>query len=305
MTRPRTGAAGRLPNLVIAGVAKAGTTSLFNYLGQHPDIGTSDVKELRYFTPLRFGGDLDPIETYTAHFTGCEAHRYALEATPGYFYGGRPLARALRETCPHVRVVVSLRAPEDRCWSWFGFVKSRLRIPKEMSFAEYLDRCEELHLAGVDGEVENQAFWGLGAGCYATWLGPWRDEFGDRFRIVFFDDLVDDPGAVVTSLCAWLGLDTGPVAEFGFAVDNRTAQYRNRTLQRTAVRVNRRAEPFFHGHPGLKRALRQAYYLVNQPDFDPTMPADQRARLKSFYRPHNERLRSQLSSMGLTMPATW
>ena len=49
MTEPR------LPNLVIAGVPKAGTTSLFNYLAQHPDICPSDVKETRYFEPLRYG----------------------------------------------------------------------------------------------------------------------------------------------------------------------------------------------------------------------------------------------------------
>ncbi len=46
----------RVPNLVIVGVVKSGTTSLFNYLSQHPDICPSDVKETRYFDPLRFGG---------------------------------------------------------------------------------------------------------------------------------------------------------------------------------------------------------------------------------------------------------
>ena len=44
---------GRLPNLLVAGVSRGGTTSMFHYLGQHSEVGTSDVKELRYFTPLR------------------------------------------------------------------------------------------------------------------------------------------------------------------------------------------------------------------------------------------------------------
>jgi hypothetical protein len=43
----------KLPNLIIAGAQKAGTSSLFWYLAQHPQICASDRKELRYFTPRR------------------------------------------------------------------------------------------------------------------------------------------------------------------------------------------------------------------------------------------------------------
>lgn len=294
----------RLPNLVIAGVSKAGTTSLFHYLGQHPDIGTSDVKELRYFTPLRYGEQPEPIETYAAHFKACETERYALEATPGYFYGGERLARGMDDVLPGVRVLVSLRSPVDRCWSWFGFVKSRLRIPKEMTFEAYLDRCEELHRAGVDGDIENQPFWGMGGGCYAQWLDAWTETFGDRFRIVFFDDLVRDPESVTASACEWLGLDPDPVGTFEFAVDNKTEPYRNKQLQNVAVRVNRRAESFFHKHQDVKRWLRRGYYSVNRAHTD-TMPPEMRARLDEFYRPHNERLADQLAALGLTLPHGW
>ena len=297
--------AGRLPNLVIAGVSKAGTTSMFHYLGQHPDVGTSDVKEVRYFTPLRYGEELDPIDSYTAHFKGLERHPYALEATPGYFYGGRSLARGLNATCPGAHVLVSLRAPEDRCWSWFGFVKSRLRIPKEMTFESYLDRCEELHRAGLDGLVENQPFWGLGGGCYAQWMDAWTKELGERFRVIFFEDLVSDPAAVVTSICEWLDLDTGPVGRFQFTVDNKTQQYRNKSLQRAAVVVNRRAERLFHNHQAVKRILRRGYYSVNRAPTGPAMSPATRARLSDFYRPHNARLMEQLAEMGLNLPPSW
>ncbi len=295
----------RLPNLVIAGVSKAGTTSLFHYLGKHPDIGTSDVKELRYFTPLRYGRALEPIESYTSHFQGCERDRYALEATPGYFYGGKPLARGIADTCPGVHVLVSLRSPVDRCWSWFGFVKSRMRIPKEMTFEDYVDRCEELHHAGVDGALENQPFWGLGGGCYANWLDAWVDELGERFRVVFFDDLVADPRAVVTSICTWLDLDTDPVDDFQFAVDNKTQQYRNKALQAVAVRVNRRTERFFHTHQQTKRVLRSGYYAVNRARTQPGMSPVMRTRLEDFFRPYNERLAGQLTGLGLSLPASW
>lgn len=289
---------------MIAGVSKAGTTSLFHYLGQHPDIGTADLKELRYFTPLRYGLPLEPLDGYTAHFAGCVDRRYALEATPGYFYGGAALAQGLTETCPDVRVVVSLRSPVDRCWSWFGFVKSRLRIPREMGFDEYVDRCRRLHELGVDDTVENQPYWGLGGGCYARWWDAWHDALGDRLKVVLFEDLVADPEAVVESLCRWLGLDTAPVAGFEFAVDNRTEQYRHENLQKVAVGVNRRAEAFFHQHQGVKRVLRRAYYAANRAPSERMSPTA-RARLQEFYRPHNLRLAGQLAGVGVTLPEPW
>jgi hypothetical protein len=296
---------GRLPNLVIAGVSKAGTTSLFNYLGQHPEIGTSDVKELRYFSPLRHGGTLEPIETYTRHFRDCLHTRYALEATPGYFYGGSAVARALSQTCPDVRVIVSLRSPPERCWSWYRFVKSRLRIPRDMGFEDYLDRCAELHRAGVDGTVENQPFWGLGGGCYARWLDAWSQELGDRLRIVFFEDLAADPGGLVGSLLAWAGLDPEPLASLQFTAENQTVQYRSKALQQVAVRLNRRSERFFRRHVAAKRMLRSTYWAFNRAPEERGLPAASRARLDDFYAPHNERLDRQLAALGIVVPRGW
>ena len=305
MARVTTKTQARLPNLVIIGVSKAGTTSLFHYLGQHPDVCTSDLKELRYFSPLRYGEPLAPLETYKAHFSHCGQQTYVMEATPGYFYGGGPLAKGLNQTCPSAHALVSLRAPEDRCWSWFQFVKSRTRIPKDMTFEAYLDRCEALHRAGTDGAIENQAFWGIGGGCYAQWLDAWVDEFGERLKVLFFDDVVADPRTTVKGVCDWLDLDSQVVDSFEFAVDNKTEQYRNRPLQKAAVTLNRRGERFFHRHQTMKRLLRGGYYSVNRAPSQRSMSAAERARLAEFYRPHNARLRERLAAIGLDLPATW
>jgi hypothetical protein len=298
-------AVGRLANLVVIGVSKAGTTSLFEYLGRHPDVGLSDVKELRYFTPLRYGEPLEPLASYARHFEDCVHERYAVEATPGYFYGGRPLARSMRETCGSVRVVLSLREPGDRCWSWFRFVKSRLRIPKELGFDDYLDRCEHLHREGLDGTLENQPYWGLGGSCYSQWLDDWSEEFGDDLRVVFFDDIVRDPGRVMDGLFEWLGLDPEQALTPGLQAENKTEQYRNRTAQHIAIAVNRRGERFFRRHPALKRGLRSGYYAVNKAAPRETMTKASRERLDRFFEPYNRELSDQLARLGIDLPQGW
>ena len=101
--------ADRLPNLLLAGIGKAGTTSLFWHLSQHPDICASRVKEPRYFLALSENdedaeGVPAPLETYTALFDRCGSRRYAMEATPHYFHGGARLIDGLKRTLPDPRI---------------------------------------------------------------------------------------------------------------------------------------------------------------------------------------------------------
>jgi hypothetical protein len=291
-----------LPNLVIAGVAKAGTTSLFSYLAQHPEICGSDVKETRYFEPLRLGGELEPIERYAAHFRQWRGERYTLEATPGYFNGGRRVAAAMRALLPEVRVVVILRDPADRCWSYFRFAKSRGDIPDGMDFEGYIERCAQLHERGEDELRENRVYLGLSGGCYAQWLPDWSDELQDRLKIVYFDDLSDDAPTVVKQLCGWLDIDADAVDRFQLSVENKTEQVRSNVAQQAALALNRRAEPFFRRHPAVKRRLRRLYYGINREGAQLTVSPAAAKRMADFYEPWDELLVSQLEALGEPLP---
>lgn len=296
-----------LPNLVIAGVTKAGTTSLFRYLAQHPDVFPSDVKELRYFQPLRHAQPLAPLEDYAAHFTGRTRERYAMESTPGYFYGGRPLAAGMRDVLGEVKVVVSLRDPVERCWSWYNFMRSRARLDKGMSFEEYLDRCLALHESGGDDTVENQPFWGVGGGCYDRWIDEWYDELGDDFRVIFFEDLVSEPQQTTAELCRWLDLPVAPTTGFRYDVENKTEQYRSKGLQRAALHLNRSGGRYFGRHLGLKRRLRRAYYAVNREAAAASARPSAAAvsRLREFYRPHVRALARAVTDHQQVVHPTW
>ncbi len=298
-------AASRVPNLVVVGVAKAGTTSLFHYLGQHRDICSSDVKELRYFSPLQYGEPLAPLTEYAAHFRHCRQQRYATEVTPGYFYGGRPIAQGLRHVSPSMRTLVVLRSPEDRCWSFYRFVKSKVRIPQDMTFSAYLDRCEELHRSGSDLDRDQGEFSGLIKGCYTRWLDDWTDEFGDQFKIVFFEDLAADPNRCLKSICAWLEIEQELVDDFDFNVDNKTIQYRHPRIQKTALRLSRRTARVLERHQKVKRLVRASYYSMNRAGAEEGISAADHERMTNFYRSYNARLVDQLGPLGLTLPPNW
>lgn len=285
-------AGGSLPNLIIAGVTKAGTTSMFRYLSQHPSVFPSDEKELRHFLPIRYGEEPGPLEAYAAHFAGRTTQPYAMEASPGYFYGGRPLAEAIASTLDSPRVLIQLREPGQRCWSFYNFMRSRATLPQEVTFESYLDRCEQLVAEGRDQERENHAYSGLGAGCYARWLGDWVDVFGDRLRIEFFDDLAADPRGTVAGVCAWLGIDAGAADDLQYRVENKTTQFKFTRLQQKALAFNRRNVLFFERHQGTKRAIRRLYYAVNKGSQQTGMGAQARRRLDDFYAPHNEAVRA-------------
>lgn len=293
------------PNLVIAGVAKAGTTSLFRYLAQHPDVAGSTVKEPRYFTPVRYGEPLGSMREYSALVAHGADRRYRMEATPGYFPGGAAVAQAIDSVLPGTRVVVLFRDPVQRCWSWYRFVKSYARIPKELSFADYLDRCLELHEQGVDHLRENQPFWGVGGGCYDRWIDEWLTVYGDRLHVGFFEDLVARPREFTEDVCRWLDLPTEPVAELGFHVENQTVQYKNPVLQRLALGLNRGGESFFARHPALKRRLRGAYYRVNADTAKERMDEASADRLAAFYAPHDQRLAASLRAAGHDRLPAW
>jgi hypothetical protein len=203
---------------------------------------------------------------------------------------------------PEARVLVILREPTDRCWSYFRFEKSRARIPEDMDVESYLDRCEELRIQGVDRLRENRAYHGLTGGCYADWMGEWSAEFGSRLKVLYFDDLSRDARGTVKDICSWLDIDDGPVDRFDMAVENRTQLVRSDLAQRLALAVNRRAEGLFRRHPATKRRLRSLYYAANRAPAELTLSEAAARRMAEFYEPYDRRLAAQLGAMGAPRP---
>ncbi|MGH8896667.1 MAG: sulfotransferase family protein [Egibacteraceae bacterium] len=298
----------RLPNLIIAGVSKAGTSSLFRYLAQHPDICPSDIKELRYFSPYRFDGPVQPLSQYAQHFHHCDCEHYVMEATPGYFYGGAPLVEAIIDTLDDAHVLVSLRDPVDRLWSYYRHCRSHLRFDKDLTLDEYLETCQRLREEGTDRMRDNMRYWGLSGGFYADFITPWWDALGDRFQVVFFEDLVRNTTSTVMTICEWLGIDPTAAEDFDYSVTNSTVVYRSKTVQRVALALvmNGRSKLLSGRHPKLKRMLRGAYYAVNRDRrADPGLGTAAREQLQAIFAPANAQLATKLQQRGYTTMPEW
>ena len=73
-----------LPTFIIIGAPKAGSTSLYHYVGQHPDVFTSRIKEPRFFWTHRTSDHTETLEDYEKLFRGSERYQAVGEGSPAY-----------------------------------------------------------------------------------------------------------------------------------------------------------------------------------------------------------------------------
>ena len=289
---------------VIAGVNKAGTTSLFVSLSSHPDIAASAIKETRYFSPVRYGRALEPASVWERYFAAAPDRPVRLEATPSYFYGGAPLAECMAARLGNVRVILLFREPVARAVSFFSYQKTRLRIPAEMTMPEYLAIADELTPDDFR-DPENEKYMAVRGSRYAEFLPDWTEALGaDRLRVVYFEDLLDHPGSVLRGLAQWLDLDPDAFATAGdLSSENRTVGYKNVRLQKLALFGNDRLERLFRRHPTWERRLRDVYYRVNGRSDREGVPQAVRDDLARRFEVPNAQLAVQLRTAGYAMPS--
>lgn len=298
---------GRLPNLLVIGVPKAGTGSLFAYLTQHQEICGADEKEVGYFNffdPRRGQGAPPPLEDYARHFRDCGNERYAMEATPTYSYGGRPVIEAIRSTLGSPRIVVSLRNPADRLWSAYTFQRELGNLTAFRGFDDYLEECLRRRRDGIH-PVPRDHMHGLHIGFYAEYLPQWLEEFGEDVRVVFAEHLAADPVAEVGALFRWLGLDEAVTRGLDLAPRNVTRHPRSVRAARIAYSVKRAGDRLGLVSPEVRKPLRRLYRLTNSGQLTERMTAATRMRVEEVYGPSNSVVAERLRARGYRELPDW
>lgn len=288
--------------VVIAGVYKSGTTALFRYLGEHPDICPASVKELNFFRSSQNLGEQEALLRYQEHFRSYEEGQVCLEASPGYISGGAALAQELVRIIPNAQVIFSLREPTDRLFSRYKSFHNRGKLG-DMTFEAFVDKVVDPQTHGENPLLAHF----FHAGCYAKHLKAWLDYIPEeRMCILFFDDLVTDVKGFVSQACRFIQVDPGFYDQHTFRVENKGRRVKNRRLHRIAHRLNRKGESLLNRLPhGVKVWLREAYYSVNEESVSYSMSERACVRSREAYAPHNRELHDLLARVfpDIVMPA--
>ena len=301
----------KLPNLVIAGVVKGGTTSVYSYLSLHPEICCSTVKETCYFLVDRYGqwdsryqNSSNPQQQYYQYFAHCQGQKYILEATPGYFEGGQRVAEEIQKQLGDIKILIILRDPVDRFLSFFKYKKSMMEVERSISIRDYIQQCIELPME-EKVKPENDTYWGIEGGFYANYLPDWFETFDQNVMVLFFDDLKSNPKLLTSDLCRWLEIEPTFYDTAQLGVENKSVGYKNKSLQQLALNINTRLEKFWRSQPKLKTSLRNFYYALNGSSYGEMVSDETLNYLQDIYAPYNKRLREQLISRGYVGLPTW
>ncbi|WP_345972457.1 sulfotransferase domain-containing protein [Sulfurimonas diazotrophicus] len=270
-----------LPNLIIGGVFKAGTTSLFSYLSAHQKIAISSKKELGYFVPLQFDQGLPPLEEYTKYFTHIETPNdfaYILEASPGYLYGGQKVARMMQKVLGEFKVIFILREPKSRLYSFYEYLKSnyvhayasrlkqdQITFINEMTYESYCRASLDYYRSGKNN-IENDYFLsGIKYGLYYRFLKEWFEVLDSKnIKIVFLENMEEYPKETMLEICEWLNIPSGFYESYEYKVQNKTQFAKWEWLHKMALTINRQLEPFFRKNLYIKDFLKKVYFSLNK-----------------------------------------
>jgi len=205
-----------LPNFLVIGAARAGTTSLYHSMGQHPQVFMSPIKEPNFFAYLGGSWDRDVLKTeptsfpvrslheYQNLFRGVRGERAIGEVSPMYLAAGRGTAKCIGNYLPRVKLLAILRNPIERAYSHYLWHQAEFSEPRTFESAIQDER---------DGFAKGSRFWHcryryVENGFYCRLLKPFFEVFPrDQIAVFLFDDLQRDPIGLLGGVFHFLHVD--------------------------------------------------------------------------------------------------
>jgi len=267
-----------LPTFIVIGVAKGGTTSIYRYLDQHPEIfmcpdkgpnffGYEDARSWQWHEegepPLLRHFKVSTLEEYEALFDGVTNERAVGEVSPQYFRCPTA-ARQIHESIPHAKLVASLRNPADRAFS--GFLM-RTRRGEAVGDAHVELTAESSHVK---------------EGFYHARMKRFYDAFDrEQIKIYLFEEFKRGPADLIRDLFGFLGVDTG-------FVPDTTVRHNPANVPKSALlnRILYQPRVIRGVKAVLPARLEKTAKRLRQRNLAPapSFPADLRAQLLDLYR---------------------
>ena len=283
-----------LPNAVIIGAPKCGTTSLFAWLSAHPEVGGATVKETFYLmdqTSCEFQPHANVhqhgLERYAACFRSHRHHKVVLEATSGYLYQ-ETARRVLADLPTAPRLIVVLRQPAHRLYSTYQyFPHHKAALDPQLSFTTFV---EMVRRGAAELHGNEFLYDAIRHSQYVDYLERWRDACGAaRLHLILFERLCQEPQVTMQRLAAWLHIDPVFYQDYTFQQFNESYRVKHHAIHKLIRRVVLPLAP-----PRLGRDfLRRLYVRLNGDATRVTKTAQDNAtlaQLETYFRPFNERL---------------
>lgn len=231
----------RLPDVFICGFTKCGTSSLHDWLTQHPDISGGFQKELEflydegsYFYKSQRNIHAQGIAGYASLFKKAPQHSLWIDSTPAYVY--HDTARKVIARMAHrPPVVLVTRAPIDQITSTYHyFSNNKLYISPSVGIEDFLEMVidDSVRHKFKQDHLKHALDWA----CFEYWLKLWRRDLGED-RVFNFDmrNMINDPLAVTNSIISQLGL--APLHTIDRGGSNETYFVKSKNLQKVNTMV--------------------------------------------------------------------
>ena len=203
-----------LPNFIVIGQAKCGTTSLCELLKGHPEIFFSEPKEPRYFSNERNYGDRFLLTNYEDLFSGVTDHKAIGEGSTNYSHPrvAELAANRIADCIPHCKIIFSVRHPLRRLESdW------RMRV-----FERWADKDINDAIRSNPSLISHSLYWKN--------FKPYTQRFPETQRlVVFLEDFADNPNAELKRCFKFVSVDTEHLFENSGVKRNQSRDFRNDT----------------------------------------------------------------------------
>jgi Sulfotransferase domain len=175
-------------NFIGIGVARSGTTWTATNLKRHPDIFIP-VKEAYYFIYPYYSEVLSAMSAKMP-----DTKSLFGEWTPAYFCRSDQYVERIREHNPNMKIMLNLRNPVDRAWSWFNLRIRNKKIPSDANFMRLFKRKYKFNNYRSPGH-------------YTKYISQWFNAFPrSQFHISIFDQMVTKPVHHLNNICRFLGV---------------------------------------------------------------------------------------------------
>ena len=262
-----------LPNFLIVGAQKSGTTTLYDILDIHPEVNMSKIKEINFFvSDIKYEKGLN---FYSSFFKEPKTeHKITGESSPGYM-NNLQIPEKIYNDIGEVKIVMILRDPVKRAYSQFW--DNRRHLKETLSESEIINRY-------LTDKYNSKSRGYFSRGVYIKYIEEYLKYFKrSDIHIMIFEELIDNPKKELKKLYNFLGIDDSDKLLYLSKYSNSSMIWNNKFYK------------FFLQNPKynkyINKHLRRIFFFGKKQKYNYPSPSGANLKiLQNFYKPWNIKL---------------